>query len=55
VKTLFKARLDPGPERQLRDAHPHLFEEPEAERMRRQRRKAAEAQAEDEPETVDEG
>jgi BTB/POZ domain-containing protein KCTD9 len=54
VKTLFKARLDPGPERQLRQAHPHLFEEPEAERMRRQRRMAAEAQADSEPETVDE-
>jgi BTB/POZ domain-containing protein KCTD9 len=32
VKTLYHARLDPAAERQLRQAHPHLFEEPESER-----------------------
>jgi BTB/POZ domain-containing protein KCTD9 len=53
AKSLFKARLDPGPERQLRKAHPHLFEEPEAERMRRQRREAGEAATESEMETID--
>ena len=34
VKTLYNARLDPAAERQLRQKHPHLFEEPESERAR---------------------